>query len=346
MEALWYWIVAAMLAVYAVLDGYDFGAGILHRFVARSDSERREVLASIGPFWDGNEVWLVAAGGVLFFSFPKVYAAAFSGFYLPLTIVLWLFVGRGLSLEWRSHVHNPLWRALSDAVFSISSLLLAAVFGAALGNLVRGVPLGPEGYFFVPLFADFLGGPEVGVLDGYTLLVAAFAAVALAGHGAAWLAFKAGGEVQARARRLSLRLWLAALVLLAAVTLATARVRPGFFAQLFGRVWAWPLTLVLFAGLGLLFHSLAARRDRRAFVGSALTLAGLLASTAAAIFPTILRSTVDPAFSLDARNAAASARGLSIGLAWICVGLPLAVAYGVFLLRSLAGKAKAEPHGY
>ncbi len=346
MEALWYGIVAAMLAVYAVLDGYDFGAGILHFFVARTDAQRREVLASIGPFWDGNEVWLVSAGGVLFFSFPKAYAAAFSGFYLPLTLVLWLLLGRGLSLEWRSHVHNPLWRAFSDVVFSASSLLLATVFGAALGNLLRGVPLGPDGYFTIPLFASFFGSPDVGVLDAYTLLVAAFATAALAGHGAAWLALKTGGEVQARARRLSLRLWLAAVVLLVAVTLATARVRPGFFAQLFGRVWAWPFTLGLIAGLGLLFHSLISRRDGRAFAGSALTLAGLLASTAAALFPTLLRSTVDPAYSLDAHNAAAGARGLSIGLAWICVGLPLAVVYGLFLLRSFAGKAGADPHGY
>lgn len=343
MESLWYWIVAAMLTVYAVLDGYDFGAGILHLFVARTDSERREVLATIGPFWDGNEVWLVASGGVLFFAFPKAYASAFSGFYLPLIIVLWLLIGRGLSLEWRSHVQNPLWRALSDAVFWVSSLLLAAVLGAALGNLVRGVPLGPDGYFSIPLFT---GGGEVGALGGYTLLVAGFAIAALAGHGAAWLAFKATGEVQTRARRLCLRLWLAALGLLAAVTLATTRVRPEFFSQLFGRVWAWPLTLLLVAGLGLLFHSLVSRRDARAFAGSALAIAGLLSSTGAALYPTLLRSTVDPAFSLDAQSAAAGTRGLSIGLAWICVGLPLAVAYGLFLFRTFAGKAKAETHGY
>src|SRR3984885_13661074 len=130
-----------MLAVYAVLDGFDFGAGILHRFVARTDDERRTVLAAIGPIWDGNEVWLVAAAGVLFLAFPRVYSAAFSGFYMPLMIVLWLLILRGVAIESRSHQENPLWREFWDTTFSLSSALLAVVLGAALGNVVRGGPL-------------------------------------------------------------------------------------------------------------------------------------------------------------------------------------------------------------
>ena len=140
MEAVWFAIVSAMLAVYAVLDGFDFGVGILHRLVARTDEERRTVLAAIGPIWDGNEVWLIAAGGVLFMAFPRVYATAFSGFYMALMIVLWLLILRGVSIEFRSHQENPLWREFWDTVFSVASALLAVVFGATLGNLVRGVP--------------------------------------------------------------------------------------------------------------------------------------------------------------------------------------------------------------
>src|SRR5437879_8059908 len=141
MEAVWFAIVSAMLTVYVVLDGFDFGVGILHRLVARTDDERRTVLAAIGPVWDGNEVWLVAAGGVLFMAFPRVYSAALSGFYMALMIVLWLLIVRGIAIESRSHQENPLWREFWDTAFSLASALLAVVLGAAMGNMIRGVPL-------------------------------------------------------------------------------------------------------------------------------------------------------------------------------------------------------------
>src|SRR5271170_1077275 len=137
MEAVWFVIVSSMLVAYAVLDGFDFGVGAIHRIVARTDQERRTVLAAIGPVWDGNEVWLIAAGGVLFMAFPRVYATAFSGFYLALMIVLWLLILRGVAIEFRSLQDNPLWREFWDTVFSFASILLAVVFGASLGNLVR-----------------------------------------------------------------------------------------------------------------------------------------------------------------------------------------------------------------
>src|SRR5579862_3026396 len=143
METLWFCLVALMVAVYVVLDGFDLGVGILHLLVARTDRERRTVIASIGPVWDGNEVWLLAAGGVLYFAFPELYASGFSGFYLPLMMVLWLLILRGLSIELRSHVDTHLWRSFWDAAFGLASLLLAVFFGAALGNVVRGVPLNP-----------------------------------------------------------------------------------------------------------------------------------------------------------------------------------------------------------
>src|SRR5437870_3803673 len=163
METLWFAIVAGMLAVYVILDGFDFGAGILHRFVAKTDGERRTVLAAIGPVWDGNEVWLVAAGGVLFLAFPRVFAVAFSGFYMALMMVLWLLILRGIAIESRSHDANPLWREFWDTTFALSSSLLAIVLGTALGNVVRGVPLDKTGYFSLPLFTDFQPGAFPGV---------------------------------------------------------------------------------------------------------------------------------------------------------------------------------------
>src|SRR4030095_17003368 len=151
METVWFIIVALMIAAYVVLDGFDLGAGIIYLIVGKTGDERRKVLRSIGPVWDGNEVWLLAAGGTLYFAYPKLYASSFSGFYLPLMMVLWLLMLRGVGLELRSHSENPLWQSFFEFIFSVSSLLLAIFFGAAIGNVVRGVPLNPEGYFFEPL---------------------------------------------------------------------------------------------------------------------------------------------------------------------------------------------------
>ena len=155
METLWFCLVALMLALYVVFDGFDLGAGIVHLFVGRTGDERRAVLRSIGPVWDGNEVWLLAAGGTLYFAFPALYATGFSGFYLPLMIVLWLLILRGCSIEFRNHIDNEAWRPFWDVVFAVSSSLLAIFFGAALGNVIRGVPYDESGRFFEPLWTDF-----------------------------------------------------------------------------------------------------------------------------------------------------------------------------------------------
>src|SRR5438552_17964462 len=145
MASLWFWIVAAMIATYVVLDGFDLGAGAIYLIAAKTNDERRRVLRAIGPVWDGNEVWLLAAGGTLYFAFPQLYASGFSGFYLPLMMVLWLLMLRGIGIEFRTHMEHPVWQGFFDAVFSLSSVLLAIFFGAALGNVVRGVPLRQDG---------------------------------------------------------------------------------------------------------------------------------------------------------------------------------------------------------
>src|SRR5271168_3560898 len=144
MQTLWFMIVAVMVTAYVVLDGFDLGAGVIYLFVAKSSVERRIVLRSIGPVWDGNEVWLVAAGGTLYFAFPLLYASSFSGFYLPLTMVLWLLMLRGIGIELRTHIDDNLWKGFFDAIFGLASILLAIFFGAALGNVVRGVPLNAD----------------------------------------------------------------------------------------------------------------------------------------------------------------------------------------------------------
>src|SRR5499426_1467624 len=203
MFELWYTIAALLFAMYVALDGFDLGAGIVSPFVARTDSERRQVLAAIGPYWDGNEVWLVAAGGALFLAFPRVLASGISGFYFAIFLFLWCLLGRGIAIEFRSHVTNPLWRAAWDFVFVAASTLLAVFLGAAFGNLMRGVPLDSDGWFSLPLFTDFRTRPPVGILDWYTVLTGVFALLALAEHGALFLAWKTDGAVHDRSRWLA-----------------------------------------------------------------------------------------------------------------------------------------------
>ncbi len=167
MQTLWFMIVAVMVAAYVVLDGFDLGAGVIYLLIGRSSVERRMILRAIGPVWDGNEVWLLAAGGTLYFAFPQLYASSFSGFYLPLMMVLWLLMLRGIGIEFRAHMENPVWQGFFDVGFCASSSLLAIFLGAALGNVIRGVPLGPDGYFFEPLWTNF----RVGAQSGHPRLV-------------------------------------------------------------------------------------------------------------------------------------------------------------------------------
>jgi cytochrome d ubiquinol oxidase subunit II len=347
METLWFAVAAVMAAIYVVLDGYDFGAGALHLAVARDDRERRQVLAAIGPFWDGNEVWLLALGGVLFLAFPKLLASALSGFYLAIFLVVWTLMLRGIAIEFRSHLADGLWRRFWDGLFMTASGLAPVLFGAALGNVLRGVPLDASGWFGMPLWTDFLPSPRPGILDLYTVAVGVFALVALLHHGALYLAWKTDGAVEERARRTAKRLFWPLAGLWLALTWATARVNAEVFAGLARRPLAWAATALFLAGLAASFAE-RRRRPALAFAGSAAFLLGLLAATAASVYPTMLRSSLDPAWSLTAGNAAANGKALAVGFAWFPVGFVLALVYMTVLMRLHRGKvqAAAEGEGY
>jgi cytochrome d ubiquinol oxidase subunit II len=338
MAALWFWIVGAMLTVYVVLDGFDIGAGILHMWVARTDTERRMILRSIGPVWDGNEVWLIAAGGTLYFAFPLLYASSFSGFYLPLMMVLWLLILRGISIEFRGHVENPVWTSLWDVVFCLSSILLAVFYGAALGNVVRGVPLDAHGNFFESLWTNFLPGASPGILDWYTILVGVAALASLTLHGALWLARKTDGELNARSRRAASLMWPIVLVLVAAITAASFRLQPLLARGLASHPLGWVFPVLALAGFfGMAwFH----RRgdDGRAFYASCAYLAGMLTSAAAGLYPAVLPASGNPSYSLTITNASASPYGLRIGLIWWLLGMALAITWQRLAYRSFAGK--------
>ena len=207
MSTIWFMIVAVMVAIYVLLDGFDLGAGAVHLFIARTDEERRAVIRAIGPVWDGNEVWLLAAGGTLYFAFPLLYASSFSGFYLPLMMVLWLLMLRAIGIEFRAHIQEQVWKGFFDTIFGVSSILLAIFFGAALGNVVRGVPLNADGYFFEPLWTNWRVGVQNGILDWYTVMCGVVALVTLVVHGSLYLATKTEGELNQRARGVASCFW-------------------------------------------------------------------------------------------------------------------------------------------
>ncbi len=346
METLWFILLAFMITTYVLLDGFDLGAGIVHFCVARNDPERRQVIRSIGPVWDGNEVWLVAAGGTLYFAFPALYAAGFSGMYLPLMMVLWLLILRGAAIEFRNHIDSPVWQPFWDAAFNGASALLAVLFGAALGNVVRGVPLNASGEFFLPLWTDFRPGTEPGALDWYTVLAGLTALLALAQHGALWVALKTEEPVRGRAHRVASLAWYGVLGFTLILTGATFRVQPHIPERF--ALQPWGAIFPAAALGGLIWIALAVRRgqDRHAFLASCAYLAGMLASVAFGLYPYVLPSTKDPTLALTIYNSATSPYGMKVALYWWIPGMVLVVGYTVFVYRRFAGKIRLDEEGY
>jgi cytochrome d ubiquinol oxidase subunit II len=346
METVWFIIVSVMIAVYVVLDGFDLGAGIIYLFVAKTGEDKRKVLRSIGPVWDGNEVWLLAAGGTLYFAYPQLYASAFSGFYLPLMMVLWLLMLRGIGIELHSHIDNPVWQGFFDVVFCGSSALLAIFFGAALGNVIRGVPLGPDGYFFEPLWTNFRVGPQPGILDWYTVLAGVVALVTLTAHGALYVTLKTDGELCARARNVARVVWPLQLGLTMISLIATWFVRPAIKNNYLAHPVGFLVPMVVVGSLVLMFTATRQRKELRAFLASSAYLAGMLVGAVFALYPVVLPASTDPSYSLTIYSAAAGHYGLSVGLVWWALGMILCVGYFVFVYWMFRGKVRLEGEGY
>jgi cytochrome bd ubiquinol oxidase subunit II len=342
METIWFTCFALMVAMYVLLDGFDLGAGAIHLFAARNERERRTVMRAIGPVWDGNEVWLLAAGGTLFFAFPVLYASGFSGFYLPLIIVLWLLMFRGLSIELRGHMENPMWASFWDAMFFIGSALLAVFFGVALGNVVRGVPLDEDGNFFQALWTDFSpfsGNP--GILDWYTVLIGVLALTTLVVHGASFMAVKTENGLNARSRGIARIFAYATIALTVAATPATFWVSPWMIESFGQRPYGYVLPLVAVAGLAGMIYFNFKGNDRAAFLSSSAYIVGMLTSTVFAVYPNVLPA-VDPANSLTIHNAASSDYSQAVGLVWWSIGMVLAAVYFVVIYRLFRGKVRLE----
>src|SRR5271169_1145668 len=346
METLWFMIVAVMVAAYVVLDGFDLGAGVIYLGAARTTDERRKILRAIGPVWDGNEVWLLGAGGTLYFAFPLLYASSFSGFYLPLMMVLWLLMLRGIGIELRAHMENPVWVGFFDLIFCVSSVLLAIFFGAALGNVVRGVPLGADGYFFEPLWTNFRADSNPGILDWYTVLTGVIALVTLTAHGSLYVAVKTEGDLNRRARTVAQAAWPLQLLLTIVGLVATVYIRPGVLDNYKHHAVGFLIPVLVFGSLAVMMHALLKRADKIAFVASASYIVGMLVGAAFALYPVVLPASTDPARNLTIYNTAAGHHGLSVGLTWWVFGMILALGYFFFLFRMFKGKVRLEGEGY
>ena len=342
MGFIWFWLVAVMIVAYVVLDGFDLGVGILHLFLPRTEAERRASLHSIGPVWDGNEVWLLAGGGTLYFAFPLLYASAFSGFYLPLMIVLWLLVLRGVTLELRNHIDVGVWLSLLDGVFGLASALLAIFYGAALANVLRGVPLQPDGYFFLPLWTNWQPGAHPGILDWYTVIGGLVALVALTLHGALWLTIKVSDDLEKRASRLINPLLLLVILLTIVSLIATIAVRPASL----NNYYAYPITFIIpigvLASLTGIWLFNRSGQPMKAFLCSSLYLFFMLAGACWGVYPTLLPATTGADRDITLSRALSGPHTLAVGLAWWLFGMTLAVCYVVFVYSRFKGKVDVD----
>jgi cytochrome d ubiquinol oxidase subunit II len=341
-------ILVFMLTAFIVLDGWDFGAGLIHFVVGRNEKDRGVVISAIGPLWIWHEVWLIAFGGMTFVAFPAALASAFAGFYLALFLLLWCLILRGIAIEARGHVSDALWREAWDFAFAISNLLLAVLIGVALGNVIRGEPIDTHGDFTLPFFTDFGVHGSVGILDWYTISIGVFILALLAAHGASYLTWKTEGAVHDRSGRLARFLWPIVLLLLLGVTIETAGVRRDLFTGMIHRPLAW-LALVGVAGGGLAALLGQWRKSEfTAFIGSCVLISSLMAAGAVGVFPVILRSTVAPENSVTAYNSVTDAYGLRSALIWWPLALMLTVGYFLFIYRFYRGKVRvdADSQGY
>jgi len=344
MVALLFAILCLMITIFVILAGWDIGAGALHFVVARNQDERRTLIAAIGPLWTWNEVWMVATGGVMFVAFPRVMAISFPAYYLALFLVLWTLILRGIALEFRGHLPSDLWRAFWDFVLAVANILLAILFGAAIGNVVRGMPLRPDAPLSLPLFTNFGVRGKLGILDWYTISMAVFTLVCLGAHGASYLALKTEGDVHRRARLSKKWLWPCTVFLLLVVSVETFYVRPQLFAGMATRPAAWIGLALVASGLAAIFTGLRSSIEVRTFLGSCVFIAGLLGTAAASLFPVMLYSTVSPDYSITAYNGSSDLSSLRAATYWWPMALALTLVYFWFVGKHYRSRVRISPN--
>ncbi|HAT72177.1 MAG TPA: cytochrome d ubiquinol oxidase subunit II [Elusimicrobia bacterium] len=318
----WFVLWAVLWTGYFALDGFDLGVGFSGWLAADGEEEIRNVFSSIGPFWDGNEVWLVTAGGATFAAFPAVYAGLFSWLYPALLLILFSLIARGVSLEFRGKLQSPAWKSFWAGSAAVSSFLAALLFGVAFGNLFRGLEINAGGY----------NGTFVGLLNPYALLTGALFCAFFFFHGQLWLAFKTAGPVAARAGRLASKGWYG-LALLLALFLAASWLSTGLSGNFIVRKYLLVLPLGLAAALSAAKILLARGLPGRAFLASFASIVLFSLSGFAGLYPDLLASRVDPAFSLTVYNSSSSAYTLRLMAAVALVFLPAAIGCQVWVYR-------------
>ncbi|HAM35294.1 MAG TPA: cytochrome d ubiquinol oxidase subunit II [Elusimicrobia bacterium] len=331
LNTLWFILLGALLAGYAVLDGFDLGVGILHPFW-RAEEEKLSAMAAIAPFWDGNEVWLITFGAALFAAFPHAYATAFSAFYLPFILLLFCLMARAMALEFRAQSESAAWRGFWDRCFFAGSAGASFLFGVAAGNLVMGLAVGADMEF---------AGALWGLLKPYPLLVGCFAVALFALHGGLYLCVKAGGRLQERARFCSWRALEAFCALFVSLGLISIVHVPAAPEGLGRCLWTWSALAGALAAIGGMAMALRARAFFRAWLCGAVVVAACVALLAAMLYPCLVRSSLDPAWSLTIYNAASSRKTLAIMRNIALLGMPWVVFYTAFIYRVFRGRLEA-----
>jgi cytochrome bd ubiquinol oxidase subunit II len=344
LATIWFCLAALTLTGFVLLDGFDLGAGIVQLFVAKTENDRTQILRSIGPVWDGNEVWLLVLGGGLVLAFPVLYASAFSGFYLALMIVLWLLILRGISIEFHGHVDGAAWRQFWSMVFALASATLALVFGIALGNVIRGVPVDATGVFFLPLWTNLSPFGRVGIIDWFTLLVGVASTLALAIHGSLWVVLKTEGNLQERARSFAIRCWTALLPLMLVVTATSFAIQPNLRRQFVATPWGAVFPALAIAGIIAERLLVQKGQELKAFLASGVSIAGMLTSAAFGLFPNVLPSSNKTDLSLTIYNSATAEHGLAIALWWFIPGMALAIGYSILVYGRFMERAGIGTH--
>ncbi|MEM6632744.1 MAG: cytochrome d ubiquinol oxidase subunit II [Bacteroidota bacterium] len=352
----WYVLVGILLIGYSILDGFDLGVGIVHLW-AKGDTQRRLVMNSIGPVWDGNEVWLITAGGALFAAFPEVYATGFSTFYLPFMMLLMALIFRAVSMEFRSKESSRRWRNAWDFGFSAGSTLAAFLFGIAIGNVILGLPIGADKEF---------AGTLSTLIRPYTLLIGLLTVVMFAMHGSLYLIIKSEGELQIKAKTWAQRSYYLFLVLYILATFFTLRLKPEMIANFsFGYyqdpgsthefIASYPILISVVTWMVVLLNILAIanvprcikkQKEMQGFVSSACTIAALISLFALGIFPKMIPSTLNGAFSLDIYNASSSNYTLKTMFGLALIGMPFVLAYTSIIYWTYRGKTVLTDSSY
>jgi cytochrome d ubiquinol oxidase subunit II len=332
----WFIMLGILLAGYAVLDGFDLGVGILHLAV-RKDEERRLFMNSIGPIWDGNEVWLVTFGGALFAAFPEVYATVFSGFYTAFIALLFALIFRAVSMEFRSKRTEPRWRAFWDASFFGGSTVATFLYGVAVGNAMRGMPIGPDKEFH---------GTTLDLLQPYALLIGLFAVATFAMHGSIYLYLKIEGELQKRLHRWMWRTYGIFLVLYLFTTIYTLVQVPLATRNFSEHPWVWLVVALNILAIGNIPRAIFRNRAGQAFASSCATILAMTFFFGVALFPDLVHSSLNPEWSLDVYNGASSQKTLAIMRNIAFMGVPFVMAYTAAIFWVFRGKVKLGQFSY